>query len=333
MAEYQEYSDSMSGESAEEVWSSNSQTSSDGNLSWISWWCAQLGHEFFTEVPEDFIEDDFNMTGLSSLVGLYREALELILDLEPDDDTFGAADQEEVENASDQLYGLIHQRYICSRNGLVAMAEKYETGHFGVCPRLLCAKTAVLPIGLSDVQEEESVKLYCPTCMDVYNPPNSRFNHIDGAYFGTTFPHLFFMTFPELLPRLPKEHTAIYIPRIYGFRVSQQARCGPKMAWLRQYIQAAHRAESEHDSEEEGREQNLDAQLQDAENVQPAASAGVSLRTQNAQADIATIPTGKDQLPYYEQANNGKRSTSNGPATMSGRTKQLVGVREVNFAG
>lgn len=327
----------MSGESAEEVWSSNSQTSSDGNLSWISWWCAQLGHEFFTEVPEDFIEDDFNMTGLSSVVGLYREALELILDLEPDDDNFGAADQEEVEVASDQLYGLIHQRYICSRNGLVAMAEKYETGHFGVCPRLLCAKTAVLPIGLSDVQEEESVKLYCPACMDVYNPPNSRFNHIDGACFGTTFPHLFFMTFPELLPRLTKEQNTIYVPRIYGFKVSQHARCGPKMSWLRQFIRSAHRPDSEHDSEEEEEagEEELDTQLHAEESVPPTDTAGLRTNAQiQSRTDASKVVANKGQIPTQgTQANSGTQNTSSGTATMTGRTKQLVGVREINFAG
>lgn len=244
--EYKEYnSDSISEDSEAEAWSSNSQTSSEGNISWISWWCAHPGHEYFTEVPEEFIEDDFNMTGLSSLVSLYRESLELILDLEPDDDNLGAAEQESVEAASELLYGLVHQRYINSRNGLVAMAEKYESGHFGVCPRVLCNKTAVLPIGLSDVLEEESVKLYCPTCLDVYNPPNSRFSHVDGAFFGTTFPHLFFMTFPELLPKLPKDSLEYYVPRIYGFKVSGYARSGPRMVWLRQFMRSAH-SDEEH---------------------------------------------------------------------------------------
>lgn len=32
---------------------------------------------------EDFIEDDFNLTGLSQLVPFYKEALEMVLDVEP----------------------------------------------------------------------------------------------------------------------------------------------------------------------------------------------------------------------------------------------------------
>ena len=37
----------------------------------------------FAEVTEDFIEDDFNLTGLSQLVPFYKEALEMVLDVEP----------------------------------------------------------------------------------------------------------------------------------------------------------------------------------------------------------------------------------------------------------
>ncbi len=44
---------------------------------------------------------------------------------------------------------------------------------------------------------------------------------IDGAYFGTTFPHLFFLTFPEL--KVPKTKE-VYIPRVFGFRVNKVTR-------------------------------------------------------------------------------------------------------------
>ncbi len=38
----------------------------------------------------------------------------------------------------------------------------------------------------------------------------------DGAYFGTSFPHLLLQAYPELAPSEPLQ---LYVPRIYGFRV------------------------------------------------------------------------------------------------------------------
>ncbi|MCJ1372354.1 casein kinase 2 regulatory subunit [Loxospora ochrophaea] len=205
--------------------------------SWISSFCSLLGHEYFAEVSEDFIEDDFNLTGLQSQVPMYKEALEMILDVEPeedeeseeeeedddDDDDDGvmrdengekldgsyrraagerrhmrmASDLSVIESSAELLYGLIHQRYITSRPGIQQMAEKYDAEHFGSCPRVFCNRAKVLPVGCSDTPGQETVKLFCPSCLDVYTPPNSRFQSVDGAFFGTTFGCLFFMTFPE----------------------------------------------------------------------------------------------------------------------------------------
>ncbi|PSN73183.1 hypothetical protein BS50DRAFT_482476 [Corynespora cassiicola Philippines] len=291
-------------------------SSSQVTESWISSFCGLLGHEYFAEVSEDFIEDDFNLTGLQSQVPMYKEALEMILDVEPEDDEDDEEEEEEdeeddeilgderpaggyrrasdrrhlriasdlsvIESSAELLYGLIHQRYITSRPGIQQMAEKYELQHFGTCPRVNCNSCKVLPVGLNDSPGHETVKLFCPSCLDVYTPPNSRFQTVDGAFFGTTFPSLFFMTFTDIdiggarvnsvgaadallaiqaanqeaksrnnaNNTTPANVTSIngvaphnlapglgpgniYEPRIYGFRVSERARSGPRMKWLR----------------------------------------------------------------------------------------------------
>ena len=336
-----------------------------------------MGHEYFAEVSEDFIEDDFNLTGLQAQVPMYKDALEMILDVEPsetsaseaiteeeeeeeeeeeDDGLLGdeldeppqdgsrrpgapaggrsntdpastaasrrhlrsSSDTSVIEASAELLYGLIHARYITSRPGIQQMLEKYELSHFGHCPRTHCSQTKVLPVGRTDTPGQETVKLFCPSCLDLYNPPNSRFHAVDGAFFGTTFGSLFFMTFPDFdisppnkntktgrnneaadedsvmspsetnnhsnmtvsrsssltLPNAPnisqsqknkdekalKEAAAlaaldpqpntingmatsnlapglgrgkIYEPKIYGFRVSELAKGGPRMKWLR----------------------------------------------------------------------------------------------------
>lgn len=49
-------------------------------LSQIQYFCSIAGHEYFTEVPDSFIEDQFNLTGLHGQVPFYQEAMSMILD-------------------------------------------------------------------------------------------------------------------------------------------------------------------------------------------------------------------------------------------------------------
>ncbi|QRW15839.1 casein kinase II subunit beta [Rhizoctonia solani] len=254
--------DAMNDDQAEqEGYASSTPTSS---LTWITWFCSLPGHEYFCEVGEDFIEDDFNLTGLNGLVPFWREAMEMVLDVEPED-ALKIPDVSIVESSAELLYGLVHQRYILTRPGLQAMVEKYEAGHFGTCPRVFCNSCHVVPCGRSDLPGLETVKLYCPNCNDIYSPPSSRFQGVDGAFFGTTFPHLLFQTYRELAPAPfsptappvdsvpsrrqpaivepfvnPNPHGGqkqpadrVYTSKIYGFRVSERARSGPRMRWLR----------------------------------------------------------------------------------------------------
>jgi casein kinase II subunit beta len=247
-------------------------------------------HPDFAEVAEDFIEDDFNLTGLNALVPFYKEALDMVLDVEPEEESLKIPDVSIVESSAELLYGLIHQRYIITRQGLQQMVSsslsgqfqssksrkvnKYEQSHFGVCPRFYCTTTRVLPCGRSDLPGVDTVKLFCPSCQDTYMPPSSRFSTVDGSFFGTTFPHLLFQSFKELQPthNASKQQTAqraaadlpdpeaymdqfnatelvdhplkghtnptnsalrVYVPKIYGFKVSERARSGPRMQWLR----------------------------------------------------------------------------------------------------
>ncbi|EGO01950.1 hypothetical protein SERLA73DRAFT_85996 [Serpula lacrymans var. lacrymans S7.3] len=255
----------------QEGYTSSTPTST---LTWISWFCSLPGHEYFCEVSEDFIEDDFNLTGLNVMVPFWKEAMDMVLDVEPDEDTSKIPDVSIVEASAELLYGLVHQRYILTRAGLQAMVDKYENSVFGVCPRVYCVGCNVVPCGRSDLPGLDTVKLFCPNCNDIYTPPSSRFQGVDGAFFGTTFSHLFFQSYRELAPapfwkppssagsslspgRSPRNGSGssasrpppfvnpnqyggqkraagnVYVPRIYGFKVSDRAKCGPRMQWLR----------------------------------------------------------------------------------------------------
>ncbi|AMD22248.1 HGL092Wp [Eremothecium sinecaudum] len=242
---------------------------------WIPAFCSRFGHEFFCQVPTEFIEDDFNLTGLSPNFPLYRPALDLIMGYEPasyeedeilEVDVTGngvssndgdlnrsngngvvkrspggesrerqSVDKSMVEHSAEQLYGLIHARYILTKQGLQAMAEKFDHKEFGTCPRYYCGGMQLLPCGLSDTVGKNTVRLYCASCQDLYLPHSSRHLCLEGAFWGTSFPGVFLKHFKELEDYVEQKNKNLYRLRIFGFPVAKESVSGPRMEWLRQY--------------------------------------------------------------------------------------------------
>jgi Casein kinase II regulatory subunit len=95
----------------------------------------------------------------------------------------------------DLLY-IATYRYIITNRGMHAMYEKYRTAAFGRCPQVFCQGQPVLPVGLSDLPRNYTVNVFCPRCHGLYFPKSTRQANIDGAYFGTTFPHLYLICHP-----------------------------------------------------------------------------------------------------------------------------------------
>ena len=217
----QEKEEAVEEEEEEEEEESSDASGSDEDGSWISWFCSLRGNEFFCEVDEDYIQDTFNLTGLNGLVPYYDYALDMVLDVEmPMEDTLTEEQQEIVESAAEMLYGLIHARYVVTNRGMHTMYEKYRNAAFGRCPHVFCQGQPVLPVGLSDLPRNYTVNVFCPRCHGLFFPKSTRQANVDGAYFGTTFPHLFLMTHPDLIPSKPLQQ---YRPRVYGFKIHQSS--------------------------------------------------------------------------------------------------------------
>lgn len=195
---------------------------------WIHRFCTKLGNDFFCEVDKEYAKDPANLVSLDEEVTCFTEALNLILDKPPDQDhvrqnkpSFQSSVLDKtVAKTAEHLYGLIHARYILSERGCKKMLQKYLKGDFGHCPRVLCANSNVLPIGLSDQPGEGMVKIYCPKCCEVYEPRQLKYCYIDGAYFGTSVPHMLFMVYPEYRPGRTTQN---YVPKLYGFKLHSSA--------------------------------------------------------------------------------------------------------------
>ncbi|ABN64232.2 casein kinase II, regulatory (beta) subunit [Scheffersomyces stipitis CBS 6054] len=230
----------------------------DDYIPWIQQFCELFGHDYFVPVAQEFIEDDFNLTGLSSQVPYYREALYTILDYQvetaedhPDEKAIlngshsNNNTKTELPNkallarSAELLYGLIHARYIISKPGLTAMASKFERNEFGSCPRYFCDGMHLIPVGSTDMAGQETVRLYCPCCNDIYIPSSSRYLNIDGAFFGTTFPGLLVKMFPEIENqcriRINKFNQNDFGLKLFGFKINELSASGPRMKWLKMH--------------------------------------------------------------------------------------------------
>eukprot|EP01068_Selenidium_serpulae_P007425 Selendium_serpulae@DN4706_c0_g1_i1.p1 len=198
---------------------------------WIDWYVSLKGNHFFVAVEEDYIRDDFNLTGLRDLVPkdcvLYFDAaLDVVLDNEPGDQ-YDMVQQRKLQESAQIYYGLIHARFILTAKGLQLMHEKYVHKTFGQCPNAYCAGHSLLPIGETDAHNKSIVKTFCPRCNEIYHPRETV--QLDGSFFGTTFPHIFCLVYESMMPQ-PVPSSSIYIPRIYGFRVNKnfKERCRTK---------------------------------------------------------------------------------------------------------
>ncbi len=51
----------------------------DSGYTWINWFCDLEGHEFFCEVDEEFIADNFNLYGLRPHIPKYGYPTRMII--------------------------------------------------------------------------------------------------------------------------------------------------------------------------------------------------------------------------------------------------------------
>jgi casein kinase II subunit beta len=138
-------------------------------------------HDWLCIVDDEYVNDNFNLYGLSSQVDDYHNALRVVRG------QYAEAPTSILRKRAQIVYGLMHARYILTFRGAREMQPKYERQIFGTCPRIACNNQPLLPIGLDPTPGKAHVKGFCPCCQDVYDLDSK----LDGAYFGPYFPHFF----------------------------------------------------------------------------------------------------------------------------------------------
>ena len=139
--------------------------------------------DWITFVDEVYLNDNFNLYGLSSVVEGYNSFIQFLrghfFELPPD------MSHKQALKEIEKLYTLIHARFLLTYAGVKKARKKYEKGVYGQCPRVECNRQNLLPIGLTPNYGEGKVKTYCPCCHDIYETDVD----LDGALFGPYFPH------------------------------------------------------------------------------------------------------------------------------------------------
>ena len=184
---------------------------------WISDYCFNEGIDCFADIPEQFMKNDENFSGLEMLVPHYEIALKLLRGEIKEK----VAYDEEIDLSILMLFSFIHQRYVVTREGLEDIFDNYQAGYYGQCPRLACKGQHMLPHGVSADYNVGHLMVFCPCCKDLYFPANPALRKIDGCAFGPEFVPNFVKAYYNRMGVKPCNNFKFTVK---GFKLSEKKR-------------------------------------------------------------------------------------------------------------
>lgn len=139
------------------------------------------------EIEDYFLQSAVSYYDLHRRVRYYSRASEIVKGVSYDLTGVSQDQVDKLANSTRRLYGLLHQRFAITDDGVHKLSVKVNAGIYGFCPRVACKRSKLIPMGFSHELDRDSAKAWCPKCHDVYDVGST----LDGAYFGPDLPLMY----------------------------------------------------------------------------------------------------------------------------------------------
>jgi casein kinase II subunit beta len=139
------------------------------------------------EIDDSFLQSSVSYYDLHRKVPHYSRAAEIVKGASYDLTGVSQEQIDKLANSTRRLYGLLHQRFANTDDGVDKLSLKVNAGVYGFCPRVACKRAKLIPMGFAYELEVDTAKAWCPKCHDVYDMGST----LDGAYFGPDLPMMF----------------------------------------------------------------------------------------------------------------------------------------------
>jgi casein kinase II subunit beta len=142
---------------------------------------------WLVDIDDYFLQSSVSYYDLNKKVSHCSRAAEIINGRSADNTAFTRSQIERFGTSVRRLYGLLHQRFVITEEGIQKLAAKVGNAVYGLCPRVACHQSKLIPVGSTIELDEDVVKLWCPKCHDIYESGSD----LDAAFFGPDLPVMY----------------------------------------------------------------------------------------------------------------------------------------------
>lgn len=193
----------------------NTKTSCE-RVKWVDWLISSQFGVYFVEIDPEFLDNTFNVYGIRQKIPHFKLAWDLIRGPYVSPEDYPNTWPSTLNDYAIMLYGALHARYLMTAAGMRKMHDKYKSDLFDKCPRTLCKGVRGLPYGEHDDFGKSGMRLFCPSCCNIYRMKNLDGKVLDGSFFGPSWIHTFLTKYRELTPENPPEE---FVPRLFGYQL------------------------------------------------------------------------------------------------------------------